>query len=108
VVVGEAHLPRAHQLAGDRGGGRVADEFLELGNPLPVAEVLEEAARIVRPRRDERPLARLRQVAPDSPLEQCNLLGRERTADADGAVALEVLVPAHGAIVVTMRSCWST
>ena len=51
VVVEEPDLLRAHQLAGDPGRGRLADELLELGDPLPVAEVLEEPPRVVRPRK---------------------------------------------------------
>src|SRR5581483_2994388 len=103
VVVEQAHLPRAHQLARDLGRRRVPDELLELRDPLPVAEVLEEAARIVRPRGDARPLARLGQVALDPALDERYLLRRERPADADCAVPLEVVVPAHVSILVTME-----
>jgi hypothetical protein len=93
--VEEAHVTRSHQLAGDRRGGRLPDELLELGDPLPVAEVLEEAAGIVGPRSDERPLARLGEVPLDAALEQRDVLCGERAADADGAVAPEVLVQAQ-------------
>src|SRR5436190_21893292 len=102
VVVKEAHLRRAHQLACDRGRRRLTDELLELGDALPVAKVLEEAPRIVRARCDERPLARLREVALDPALDERDLLGRERTADADRPVAPKVFVAAHPPILVTM------
>jgi hypothetical protein len=91
VIVKEANLPGAHQLAGDRRSRGAAHELLVLWDPLPVAEVLEEAARIVRPARDERPVARLRKVALDSALDQRELVGRERGPHADGAVASKVL-----------------
>ena len=48
VVVEEAHALAAHQLAGDAPAARAADELLVLGDVLPVAEVLDEAARVVR------------------------------------------------------------
>jgi hypothetical protein len=105
VVVEEAHLTRPHQLARDRSRRRAPNELLELRDPLPVAEVLEEAAGVVGARGDERPLARLREVALDSALDERHVLRTECTADADRAGAPEVLGSAHRAIVVTMAPC---
>ena len=67
VVVVEPHLVGSHQLARDRGRRRVRRDTLDLAQPLPVAEVLEEAARIVRPARDEGALARLGEIERRSP-----------------------------------------
>jgi len=50
-----------------------------------------------------RSLARLCQIALDPALEESHLLQRERAANADGAVALEVVVAAHRPILVTME-----
>jgi hypothetical protein len=44
VLVEDLHLARAHDPAGDRGGGRVQDEVAVFRNARPVAVVLEEAA----------------------------------------------------------------
>ena len=89
VVMEEPHPPRAHQLPCDLRGRRLPDEPLVLGDPLPAAEVLEEAARVVRAARDERALARLCEIAVDPARHERNLVVREGAADADGAVAAE-------------------
>ena len=61
---------------------------------------------IVGPAGDKRPLARRGEVALDAALEKGDLPCGEGAADADGAVALEVLGPAaHRAILVTMVPC---
>src|SRR5262249_27274859 len=83
VVVEEPDLPRAHQLARDRGRWRRAHELLELRDPRPVAEVLEEAAWIVWTAGDERPLARLGEVPLDAPFDQGDLVRREGGTYAD-------------------------
>ena len=49
---------------------RGADELLELRDPVPVAEVLEEAPGVVRAAGDERALARLGEVALDPRLDE--------------------------------------
>ncbi len=47
MVMEEAGGARAHQAGGDLRGGRLVDEGLELGDTLPVAQVLEEGRRAV-------------------------------------------------------------
>jgi hypothetical protein len=47
MVMKEARRARAHETGGDLGGGRLVDEGLELGDALPVAQVLEEGGRAV-------------------------------------------------------------
>ena len=89
VVVIEADGARAHQLAGDRRGRRRPHDALELLQALPVAEVLEEAAPVVRPARDEHTLARLGEILLDRSLDAGELVSRERTADTDCAVPAE-------------------
>ena len=68
-----------------------ADELLQLGDALPAAEVLEEAARVLRPARDDCQLAGLREVALDAARDERHLVVREGAADADGAVSAEGL-----------------
>jgi hypothetical protein len=91
VVVEESNLPGAHQLAGDRSGRGAAHELLVLRDPLPVAEVLEESAGVVRPACHERPLARLGEVALDPTLDERDLVGGKRAAHAHGAVPSKML-----------------
>ncbi len=87
----EAHLLRAHQLAGNRGGGRRAHDLFDPRQPLPVAEVLEEPSRIVRAARDESAITRRGEVLLDRGLDERDLLGREGLPHADRAVAAERL-----------------
>ena len=44
VIVENLHAVRAHQVGGNFGGGRGADDLLEFGNALPVAVIVEETA----------------------------------------------------------------
>ncbi len=104
VVVVQANLSCAHQLPGDGGGLRAPDELLVLGYPLPVAEVLDEAAGVVVAAGNERPLAGLGQVAFDAALDQRHLVGREGAAHSDGAVAAEVLDQIRGQHRPSLRS----
>ncbi len=78
VVVVEAHAIGPHQLAGDRSGRRRANDLLELGQALPVAEVLEKPPRITRATRNQRSLARPREVRLDRRFDEIELLSRER------------------------------
>ena len=91
VIVVEPHLLGTHQLTGDRRRRRVPGDPLELGQPLPVAEVLEEATRVVGTARDERALARLGEVGFDRRLGEREIRLRERSPHTDGAVAPERL-----------------
>ena len=59
------------------------------GTACPVAEVLDEAPGIVGPAGHEGSLARRREVPFDPPLDEGDLLGRERAAHTHGAVAAE-------------------
>ena len=93
----EPNPARAHQLGGDGGRGRLANELLELGDPLPVAEVLEEAPRVVRAAGDVRALARLGEVPLDTAPDERHLVSRKGAPHADCAGALEVVVQrGHG------------
>ena len=72
-------------------GRRVADEPLVLGDPVPVAEVLEEPAGVVGPAGDDAARAGVGEVALDAGGDQGDLVGRERAAHAHGAVAAVVV-----------------
>jgi hypothetical protein len=89
VVVEETDAARAHQAPRDLGRSRAADEQLVLRNALPVAEVLDEPAGVVRAARDERALARFAEVPLDPAPDELDFLRRERVAHAHGPVASE-------------------
>src|SRR5207244_2961850 len=55
VVVIEANARTSGELTCNRAGRRAAHELFVLRDPLPVAEVLEETARVVGPAGDQRP-----------------------------------------------------
>ncbi|MNT06917.1 hypothetical protein D3C72_1416030 [compost metagenome] len=90
VVVVQAHGVGAHEPLREWRQRRLPDEAAEGVDLLPVAEVLEEAARVVGPARDLGARAGRRQVRLDAALQQREFVGREQLADADRAVALEL------------------
>ena len=70
VVVEHPHGRRAHQRAGDRGQRGALDRRGVLRDPLPVAEVLDERARVAGPRAVDGERAGSAQVALHARLEQ--------------------------------------
>ena len=87
VIVIEAHVLAGHELARDVGSGRGTDELLVLGDPLPIAEVLDEPALValLAGHRDQGP--GLGEVAGDAGPDELDLLGGEAAPDDDGSVA---------------------
>lgn len=90
VVVVQPHGVRAHEPLRQLRERRLEDEAAEGVDLLPVAEVLEEAARVVGPARDLGARAGRGEVGLDAVAQQRELVGREQLADADRAVALEL------------------
>ena len=86
VVVVEPHDGAAHQGARDVGGLGVEGDLPVLVDALPVAEVLDEASRVVVAAGDAEQWTRFGEVALDAAADGLHLIGGEQPADDDAAV----------------------
>ena len=101
VVVVEPDDGAAHQRPGDVGGLRLERDLPVLLDALPVAEVLDEPARVVVAAGDAEQRPRLGEVALDAGAHGLDLVGAEEPPDdaaavlAEGGDGLVVDDPAH-------------
>ena len=85
----QAHAAGAHQRARRGRERRLAEHLLVLGDPVPVAEVLDERARLARLGRVHAERAEIGEVALDAGAQRLDLVGREDAFEQRGPVALE-------------------
>ena len=90
VIVVEPNGRARHELLGDRGRGRLADELAVFVDALPVPEVLDELPGIIGVARDEGERARVGEIPIDAASDEGDLLGRERPTDDDCSVPGEI------------------
>ena len=90
VIVVEPRAVAAHQTAGYRRQGRFEYEAPVLPVFLPVAEILDELARVIRAARDLGTRAGLREVGVDPFAQLLDLCRTEQATHADRTVPLEV------------------
>src|ERR1700730_15395784 len=86
MIVIEPHDGRVHQLRGDRSRARVEDQIAIFRNALPVAEILEEEARIVGRARNLGMGAWRAQVDLDAPGRAGKLGCREQPSNANSPI----------------------
>ena len=96
VVVEQPHGPAAHEPRRNARDGGAEDDVLEGGDALPVAEVLEELARVAVRRGHGAERAGVGQVVVDALAQPLQLRGGEQVLDQHGAMRL---VGAHRGVV---------
>ncbi len=88
MVVEELRRGRPHRGGGGLGDRRVLDHSAEFGNALPIAVIVEEAARLARPGAFHREGAGFAHIALDTSLDHTDPV-RAQAAQDDGAIAPE-------------------
>ena len=108
MVVVQPHGARLHQALRNQRQRCLAHKAAKLRDVLPVAEVLEEAARVIRPAGHFGARAGRGQVGVDAVAQQGHFIGREQLLDAQRAIAVKAgnVVCGQALLQALLKACW--